>query len=351
MMIGSRTRTVAICSLVIIGLGCTQEPQPSFPQNAEEGAILYAKYCALCHAPSGEGYKADSATALNNEAFLATASDSFLYNAISEGRPGTTMSAWADYRGGPLSEADIWNMVGLLRSWQTISPIDVSKAHIDGVALRGEPVYTVYCSSCHGPNGAGDSYVSLNNPQFLADASNGFIRFAIINGRPGTPMEPYQAVLSTQDIDDVVSLIRSWQKPTDPGPLLLPSSDLGEPVLHPEGDEPAFIAEEIYVSLDDLTDAMQSEQRLVLLDARLPADYVKSHMSGAVSVPFYDVESYVDQLDPDTWIVAYCGCPHAESMAAARVLNDNGFSKVVVLDEGFDAWIEAGLPTKTGPLP
>ena len=342
-----------VCLLLLIASAwcCAEETNTPFPQNAQEGAIAYAKYCALCHGPNGEGYTADSATALNNASFLATATDTFLYNAIAEGRMGTTMSPWADYRGGPLEEQDIWNLVGLLRSWQTIPTIDVSDAKIKGVALRGEPVYAVYCASCHGPKGEGASYMSLNNPQFLSDASDGFIRFAIVNGRPETSMSAYQSILSTQDIHDVVALIRSWARPAVAGPLLFPDGNLGDPVLNPDGEEPSFLTDELYLPLDTLTEAVQTSQRLIILDARPPADYVQSHITGAVSVPFYDVESYLDQLPKDTWIVAYCGCPHAESTAAAEALQANGYDKVMVLDEGFEAWVEAGLPTSSGPNP
>jgi cytochrome c oxidase cbb3-type subunit 3 len=343
-----------LCSLLWVMLtlsGCSNTPEPPFAPNVEEGAALYGKYCALCHGPEGEGYAADSATNLNNVTFLATSSDLFLYNAISEGHPGTTMSPWADYRGGPLGETDIWNIVGLLRSWQTLASVDVTNAVIKGVALRGEPVYEVYCESCHGPNGSDGPYVTLNNPQFLANASNGFIRFAIINGRPDTPMPAYQSQLSPQDIDDVVTLIRSWEKPIDTGPLLLPSLDLGDPTLNPEADDPEFTVGERFISLDSLVEALQTPAKLILLDARPPPDYVLGHIPGAVSVPFYAVDDFVDQLPKDTWIVAYCGCPHAESSAAADALEAKGFTQIAVLDEGYDAWEETGLGVVVGPTP
>ena len=63
-----------------------------------------------------------------------------------------------------MKEQDIWNLVGLLRSWQTIPTIDVSDAKIKGVALRGEPVYAVYCASCHGPKGEGAMQHAMRRP-------------------------------------------------------------------------------------------------------------------------------------------------------------------------------------------
>ncbi|MEE9384072.1 MAG: rhodanese-like domain-containing protein, partial [Nannocystaceae bacterium] len=82
--------------------------------------------------------------------------------------------------------------------------------------------------------------------------------------------------------------------------------------------------------------------------AKPESDYVERHIKGAASLPFYLVESYLDAVPRDVWIVVYCACPHAESEAAADVLLDAGFDKVRVLDEGFRVWQERGYPTESG---
>ena len=69
----------------------------------EQGGDLYNRMCAVCHGASGEGYKADQAPALGQRDFLASVTDEFLRSAISNGRSGTTMSAWSRERGAPVS--------------------------------------------------------------------------------------------------------------------------------------------------------------------------------------------------------------------------------------------------------
>ena len=106
-----------------------------------------------------------------------------------------------------------------------------------------------------------------------------------------------------------------------------------------------------FVSIDELKAAYDKGKAMVILDARPPADYVRSHTSGAVSVPFYAVKDYLDQLPKDKWIVAYCACPHAESGKAAKALKDNGYTKVKVFNEGFIEWRTRKYPITTGPKP
>ena len=71
------------------------------------GRELYTRMCAVCHGEKGEGYKADQAPRLAQPDFLASASDEFLRAAIINGRSGTTMSAWGQSKGGPLTTSDV----------------------------------------------------------------------------------------------------------------------------------------------------------------------------------------------------------------------------------------------------
>ena len=185
-----------------------------------DGAALYAKMCALCHGPNGEGYAAPAAVALANPQFLAIADDAYLFENIARGRPGTRMSAWSDQYGGPLSEKQINAIVAFIREWQTVPAVDVKAVEVQGDAARGQPIYLENCAQCHGETGAGrldaipeapDGAPSLNNAVFLQTASDGYIRYSIANGRPGTAMKAYAGELTEQEIDDLVALIRSWQ--------------------------------------------------------------------------------------------------------------------------------------------
>ena len=164
-------------------------------------------------------------------------------------------------------------------------------------------------------------------------------------------MEAYNATLTPQQMDDLVVLIRSWQ--TDPAapPEVLPPTTLTDPVLHEGGPDPEFPIEGEFITTEAVAAALEAGAALVLADARPPSDYVLGHISGAVSVPFFAVEDYVEQLPKDRWIVTYCACPHAESGIVLDALKDAGFSLVKVLEEGYDHWKAQGLPITDGPLP
>ena len=310
----------------------------------------YALYCALCHGDQGEGYAADNANALNHPAFLATSTDEFLRAGIVRGRPGTPMSAWGVSRGGPLDDQSVDGLITLMRSWQDGDAYDVSDIVVEGKASRGAPQYAARCAFCHGDQGQGGAYMSIANPEFLASASDGFIREAIRSGRSGTPMGGYAETLTEQAIDDIVVLIRSWQAPIDTSDVNLPSTDLGDPVLNASGPTPIF-PEGRYVSASLVAAQLDAGAKMVVIDARPPLDYVTGHIAGSVSVPFYDVTSFVDQLPDDAQLVVYCGCPHAESTAAAEVMEDNGFIDVKVIDEGYYYWRDEGYPVVEGVEP
>ena len=90
---------------------------------------------------------------------------------------------------------------------------------------------------------------------------------------------------------------------------------------------------------------------MAFLDARAPPDYISSHIPGAVSVPFYDVDRYAKDLPKDAWLICYCSCPHAESGMLCSALADRGFKKVTVLEEGLRGWSFEKYETKSGAEP
>jgi cytochrome c oxidase cbb3-type subunit 3/ubiquinol-cytochrome c reductase cytochrome c subunit len=321
---------------------------PATPSVAR-GAEVYAQFCAFCHGAEGEGYTADNANALANPEFLAVATDDFLTAAVVHGRPATPMSAWGEEKGGPLDAVDVASVVALIRSWQTSPSVDVHSEVVEGVASRGKPIYSALCASCHGAEGEGVSAVSLSNPWFLATASDGYLRYAIEMGRSGTPMAAFGDKLKSQETADLVALIRSWQVPVDGGGPAEYVPDYTKAVINPEGEMPSFeLREGRFVAADAVKEALDSGKRLVLLDARATSDFLVSRLAGAISVPFYDAEKAAPSLPKDTFIVAYCGCPHAASGQAVDALAALGFELLAVLDEGFFYWEEQGYPMEYG---
>ena len=73
------------------------------------------------------------------------------------------------------------------------------------------------CAGCHGPEGKGGAAMALNDPVYLAIADDTTIRRIAANGVPGTPMPAFAksagGLLTDQQVDAIVSGIRSWARP------------------------------------------------------------------------------------------------------------------------------------------
>ena len=333
------------------------ESETGYASPEDHGAALYDTYCAFCHGAEGEGYVADNATALANQEFLRIASDAFLASSIRYGRPGTSMSAWGEVKAGPLSDEEIEHIIAFMRTWQSVESVDPSDYVIDADSstIRGETYYEVFgCVDCHGPLGFGGEYVTLENPWFLTQVSDGYLRDSIARGRPGTPMPAFvggEPELTVAQIDDLIMLIRSWEREVDSDPLPPFDPDISDAVINPDGPDPEFeleLSEGRFIGVDPVNAALEAGAKLIILDARPHADYVDSHIAGAVSIPFFDLDKVIDELPQDVWIVNYCGCPHAISGQSFDALEAAGFTKIAVLDEGFYEWVERGYPIESG---
>lgn len=340
---------IAVTSVLI---GCHKSAPP--PPKLTHGAELYGRMCAVCHGELGEGYKADRAPRLAQPDFQATVSDAHLREAIKNGRSGTTMSAWSKERGGPLSPEDVEQLIVFLRTWRTAPAVALDERASSGDLVRGDSIFTRECSRCHGARGASGPYVHIGNPQLLATASDGFLRFAIKNGRSGTSMPGFAQSLGDQGIEDVLSVLRSWSFPPAPAPDPAPPPPLalGPVPMNPKGPDPVgFHAQPATTPMEVIHAQLVRGARMALLDARAPSDYMNQHIAGAVSVPFYDPSPYLEKLPKNSWLVCYCACPHAESGTLASKLVKAGFKKVTVLDEGLGAWTTHGYATHSGEKP
>lgn len=355
MRVVSLLSSIFLLAITVAG-GVLECSPPVAAHTQDHGRRLYASMCAVCHGDDREGYKADQAPSLAQREMLASVTPEHLTAAITNGRQGTTMSAWGVSHGGPLSPRDVGALVTYLRSYQDGPRAQLDERPLSGDANRGEQIYAAACVTCHESRGVGGRYEGIGNPQLLATASNGFLRYAIRHGRPGTAMPAFEG-LGDQAIEDLVALLRTFQRA--PMPLTVreeatqpPPLPLGPVPLNPKGPEPQhFKAGPGFTSADVVKAELDRHARMAILDARAPSDYTNGHIAGAVSVPFYDPEPYVDALPKDAWLVAYCGCPHAESGTLARKLAAKGFTKVTVIDEGLGYWTRKKYPTSTGALP
>jgi len=355
-----------LVELVLVVLGCIVSGtlecgRVELTPAQAHGQELYERMCAVCHGRAGEGYAADHAPALAHPEFLASASDDYLHRAVAYGRTGTTMSAWSTLRGGPLGGADVDAILVFMRTWQHVPPVALDEHRLVGDSARGAQLLARECVKCHGAGGTGGPEVHIGNRDLLDSASNGFLRYAIRRGRPGTPMPSFGAALGEAGVEDVLALLRGL--PPEAGalaggiakpspPVRIPPLPMGPVPLNPRGPEPQGFRPQPATAPADLVKAqLDRGARMGILDARAPSDYTNEHIAGAVSVPFYDPEPYVAALPKNAWLVCYCACPHAESGQLASKLAAKGFTKVTVLDEGLGVWKMKKYPTRTGLEP
>ncbi len=113
-------------------------------------------------------------------------------------------------------------------AYTPVPPRDVSEV------AGGQQLYSMFCSACHGRDGAGSTVrdpllaadvdaptelmvPSLNHPDTLAVASDDYLASILSKGRPETSMiawgNPNEGGLLTEEIDQIVNYMRSWQPP------------------------------------------------------------------------------------------------------------------------------------------
>jgi cytochrome c oxidase cbb3-type subunit 3/ubiquinol-cytochrome c reductase cytochrome c subunit len=280
------------------------------------------------------------------------------------------MAGYGREVGGPLEPGDVNALVAFLRQGGP-PPADLGHGAVRGDATQGKLVYATYCARCHGTPTQRSSAVHLANPILLETASDLFLRFAVLSGRPPTSMVSWRQALSPQQIDDVSTYVRSMARPAAPPvpagqqallppPRPTPTSastsasaqrpTSGRVVLNPKGRAPDFVLkEDRFVSIDQVKQALDGKRRLVIADARAPSDWLNLHIAGAISTPYYDATA-LDQIPNDgTWVLAYCACPHHVSGEVVDQLRKRGYKHTAVIDEGIFAWQQKGYPVVAAP--
>ena len=217
-----------------------------------DGARLYDQNCTVCHGEAGTG---GVGVPLALPSFLASVDDAYLRETIRRGRPGRVMPAFPR-----LTAEEVEAIVQHIRGWQDGEAPQFEAGKIAGDPRKGAALFTQHCASCHGERGQGGHGTgvtfsrprdlpiiapALNNPGFLAAASDRMIKHTLMQGREGTPMVSFlEQGLSEQDIDDLVSYVRNFE------------TEAAESAA-PAAEEPAMLMMESPYSLEETVEAVK----------------------------------------------------------------------------------------------
>ena len=101
------------------------------------------------------------------------------------------------------------------------------------------------------------------------------------------------------------------------------------------------------ISADELHARLTGNGPVKIIDVRSGAEWRRSHIPGAVSVPINELKVRIAslQLDAQHPIIAICLSAH-RSIPAVRLLQAQGFENAVQLKGGMLAWWNRNYPTE-----
>ena len=246
--------------------------EPTAPQIVVEqrmpdpvrGATLFETTCFICHGQHGSG--TEIAPAINDRERLSQFEDDWYRAVISNGRPAKGMPTW----GTVLSPEQIGDLVALIRAWRdglTVPPdislvrrvssalyavrqfdpldatfhLGAALAQAEGpeaVELQqavelirqnrlfeaeallvglfppeemGRELFTTHCAACHGEGGTGRTGPNLHENGFVQSRSDEDLVSFILDGRRGTAMDGFGGILASEEVANLIALLRSWQ--------------------------------------------------------------------------------------------------------------------------------------------
>ena len=235
---------IGMIATLLIGTGlllyALQEPQRLvMAQAAQEQSdindamTLYAENCTICHGMAGEGI--GSNPPLDNEGLRGT-DDETLFKIISRGLFGTSMPAWNQEDGGPLSDYQVGQLVSLVQAtdWQAVQDRVVNLGLVPRIPFAADPdpevlallaempggetlslgitVYAQECVACHGADGVGTALAPALNDPLVSEKTWEELERIIRSGVSGTLMASWENALEDEEIYAVLTLLTEWDQ-------------------------------------------------------------------------------------------------------------------------------------------
>jgi rhodanese-related sulfurtransferase len=105
----------------------------------------------------------------------------------------------------------------------------------------------------------------------------------------------------------------------------------------------------VTVTAEQVKGFLDAREKLVLIDLRPLAEFQKTRLPGARSVPMKDLEKRFREIPQSGRVVLYCDCPQNQIIEQAyQVLKDYGYRNTAVLADPFQDWLRRKYPVESG---
>jgi rhodanese-related sulfurtransferase len=100
------------------------------------------------------------------------------------------------------------------------------------------------------------------------------------------------------------------------------------------------------ISPDTVKQRIDDGEDLHFVDCRTDAEWRRAHLGSAILLPLQELSLRCDELEPlrDKHVIVYCRTGH-RSRIVARFLVHRGFTNVLSLGGGLEAWTDQIDPT------
>ena len=102
----------------------------------------------------------------------------------------------------------------------------------------------------------------------------------------------------------------------------------------------------INVTAEEAKGVIGSNPNIILLDVRMPDEFLSGHISGAWCMPLSELKKRIGELDKSKEVIVYCNSG-MKSKQACAILAENGFETVYNMLGGINAWMDAGFAVIT----
>jgi cytochrome c oxidase cbb3-type subunit III len=188
------------------------------PHSVVDFEKLYLENCRGCHGTKNEPA---GAITLDNPTYIAVVPRETLRSIITNGVPGSSMIAFSEEHGGPLTEKQIEVLVEGITAWGAKNPpsgpLPAYSGPLGDVA-QGATAFATFCASCHGADGTGgDKAGSVVHPAYVGLVSDQYLRTIVIAGRNDLGCPDFQnrvpgKAMSEEEISGVVAWLVSHRR-------------------------------------------------------------------------------------------------------------------------------------------